>query len=449
MMQYPSGGDALGYRNYARLYFRAFGPLSDFGTVRTYGYPFFLYLVSFFTGPGSDSALIIGAAITQYFLFLAATLWLVCEAKRLSVHAALAVALGLMINPLVLALVTDTLSESLSIIFVVAICASLLRASRTLTWLNVVLYLAIASGLSIYATIVRPANVVILVATILTIFAFLCLHQNLRGKRFRSTVLYAVLLSLGGVVILGPQVLYNFQHWERVTFLPVCRLGDMQASFGVALIKYETTMLNGIAAGRYYINPWLHGPLPTQNAWFWYLENPRSGLMTIIAHVFNAFDVRYLFTYITTLDAWYAVALHLASWILNLLGSVQIILIVISATAFAVRTREMPPGTPVFVFLTLLTCGVVTLLAVSAVEVRFNAVPLTVLAVAGCFWLVRFWSHRTSLQIVLLGSAVLAACYFVQVSVRMEKYISDSVPADMLSFNMKDNQCFGDRQPPR
>lgn len=449
MAQYPSGGDAQGYRNYARLYFRAVGPLSDFGTVRTYGYPFYLYLVSFLTGVDSDIKLIVGAAVTQYLLFSTVTLWLIWEVKRYGDRLASAVAFGLLTNPLVLALVTDTLSESLSIILVVAICACLIGACNSIKWQNALSYLVIASAFSFYATVVRPANIVVSISVVLSAVALIVVHVNFKRNRILGIALYAALSVVAAAITLGPQVLYNLYHWNQGTFLPVCRLGEMQFSFGVALVKYETTMLNGIAAGRYYLNPWLQGPLRTHDAWRWYLENPSSGLMTIVAHLFNAFDVRYLFTYITTLDASYSVALHLGSWILNLLGLAQITLYALSTISAAVRSRGLPSDAPLMLFMTLLIMGITALLAVTAVEVRFNAVPLTVLAIGGCYWLGLFWKSRTSSQILFFGLVIFAACYLVQVSTRMEKNISDTAPPEMSTFDLKSFQCFDDRQPPK
>ena len=449
MAHYPSGGDAQGYRNYARFYFRAVGPLSDFGTVRTYGYPFYLYLVSFLTGVDSDMKLIVGAAVTQYLLFSIATLWLIREVKRYGGKLAFALAFGLLSNPLVLALVTDTLSESLSIILVVAICACLVGACRSVKWQNALLYLVVASAFSFYATVVRPANIVVLISVLLSAVALIVVHVNFKRNRILGIALYAASSVIAATIILGPQVLYNLHHWNQGTFLPVCRLGEMQFSFGVALVKYETTMLNCIAAGRYYLNPWLQGPLPTQDAWRWYLENPSNGMMTILAHLFNAFDVRYLFTYITTLDASYSVALHLGSWILNLLGLAQLTLYAISTISVGVRSRSFPSEAPLVLFVTLLILGITVLLALTAVEVRFNAVPLTVLAIGGCYWLACFWNKRTSSQILFLGLVIFAACYLVQVSARMETNISDTAPPEMSTFDMKSIQCFGDRQPPK
>lgn len=449
MAQYPSGGDALGYRNYARLYFRPFGPLSDFGTVRTYGYPFYLYLVSFLTGADSDLKLIVGAATSQYLLFSISTLWLIREVKRYGKKFAYALALGLLTNPLVLALVTDTLSESLSVILVVAICACLLTACHSVKWSSALFYLIVASGFSFYATVVRPANIVFLISAIVSAIACIAAHVNFKRNRIVGIALYSALSVISAAVILGPQLLYNLHHWNRGTFLPVCRLGEMQLSFGVALIKYETTMLDGIAAGRYYLNPWLQGPLPTHDAWRWYLENPSNGLKTILAHVFNAYDVRYLFTYITTLDAWYSVALHLGSWILNLLGLAQLMLFATSTISAGLRTRSLPPEAPLMLFVTLLILGITALLAVTAVEVRFNAVPLTVLAIGGCYWIIDFWNQRSSSQILFLGLVIFGACYLVQVSARMEATISETPPPEMSTFDMKSIQCFGDRQPPK
>jgi hypothetical protein len=62
------GGDAWTYQFYA-FRFREYGPFHDFGTVRTYVYPLFLYVLTYISGYDPNRLALV-AGVVQYSLFL-------------------------------------------------------------------------------------------------------------------------------------------------------------------------------------------------------------------------------------------------------------------------------------------------------------------------------------------------------------------------------------------
>ena len=147
-----AGGDAWAYVKYA-LGFREHGFLSELGSVRTYGYPAFLYLVSFLAPP-SGRGLWLYAGVVQYVLFVAATLWL---AKLLSEHSprfALAVLVGLLLNPFLLSIVVDCLSEGLLASVIVLLTALSVCATRSTSILGLLASLAAGALTSCFALMI-------------------------------------------------------------------------------------------------------------------------------------------------------------------------------------------------------------------------------------------------------------------------------------------------------
>src|SRR5262245_42877626 len=76
------GADACAYSYYA-FRFRRFGPLSDYGGVRTYGYPLFLYAASFLSGFNPQRLALLAGAV-QYAAFFAAALWAARQVRAYS-----------------------------------------------------------------------------------------------------------------------------------------------------------------------------------------------------------------------------------------------------------------------------------------------------------------------------------------------------------------------------
>lgn len=102
---YPStastDADAWGYFFYA-FRFRFYAFLYDYGSLRTYGYPAFLFPLTYISGFNHLRLSLIAGA-SQYILYLAATLWLSSLLQCYGKTAARAVLVGLLLNPFLLA----------------------------------------------------------------------------------------------------------------------------------------------------------------------------------------------------------------------------------------------------------------------------------------------------------------------------------------------------------
>ena len=441
--RYPSYGDTFAYREYAG-YFRQYGFLSDFGSVRTYGYPAFLYLVSFVTGT-DQNRMAMGAGAVQYALFIAASLWLLAQIRSYGTRLHQAAALGLLLNPLVLALVVDTLSESLTIILAIASFASLLAACRATQWKCAAAYLGLANTFGFYAMMVRPANIIMVLALLMGTIFFILSHPTLAGKRWKLVLGCVACLTISAAVIFGPQLAYNLHQWQTATILPVCQLNEMQMTYSVLLLKCEALAKQGVGAmGRYYLNPWLYEPLPMQSAWRWYLQHPLRGMFTMAMHIFTSFDARYLHTYIYDSKPFYGVTLSVGVWSLNILGSTQLFLMR-QPMMVAIRRRQMPAHAALIVFLAALFLGTMALNAITGVEVRFNTLPLAILAVLGLYWVLPMAASPTLRQLGVLAGSVLLASIIAGYSVRLESLATDKVPEGLLQFDQAGHRCFDER----
>src|SRR5262245_61280319 len=114
-------GDAWAYHTYA-LKFRENGFLSDFGSIRPYGYPAFLYLVSFL----GLRHIPLYAGLTQYFMFLGFSLWLARQVRLRNRNLSFAILVGLLLNPFIISIVVDSFSEGLLIpIFILLTCLAI------------------------------------------------------------------------------------------------------------------------------------------------------------------------------------------------------------------------------------------------------------------------------------------------------------------------------------
>ena len=438
---YPSTvgrADAWAYQFYA-FRFREYGLLYDFGTIRTYGYPLFLYPLTFISGFYNDRLSLVAGAV-QYGLFLAATLWLVSLLTGLSRRLAVAALIGLLLNPLVISLVTDVLTEGLSIVLFVTLTALALSFSRAETWRRSVIALSAGSFVVAAALVVRPANIVVLIAWYLAVCLTVTLVPSRRWPR-SHTIIAIVLSSIAAAaIVLGPQIAYNVSHYHEATFLPVCKLGGFQVASSVILWKYDTTIAGDSAASWNYLNPLFTGHMPAGGGWRWYREHPLAGAATLFAHVFNSFSVTSAFTYIRDLHPFYGLPLRLLYWSLNLAGLAAAaryaIFLLKGDSWLASATTALP-----IAFLTLTFLGIVALNSVSAVEVRFNVVPiamLSVLAVALLLAVVR-GNVRVEWRPVASFACILFAC--VAGSYAMDRLGTAGMGGRTSSFHPVADRC--------
>ncbi|WP_457094729.1 hypothetical protein [Microvirga sp. P5_D2] len=438
---YPSvtgRADAWAYQFYA-FRFREYGILHDFGTVRTYGYPLFLYPLTYISGYDNNRLSLV-AGIVQFSLFFLTTLWLSRLTANISRRLSFAVLVGLLLNPLVISLVTDALTEGLSVSLYVMLAALVVKfgQSKEGARLGVLILGAFVTAI---ALMVRPASIAVVIAWYFAIAAVVIWES--RTLRERALVCGTALLSMvvAGGVVWGPQLIYNFQLYNKATFLPVCQLGDFQAAFSVIAWKYDTTVTGELAGPWNYLNPLFNGHLAAEGGWKWYFENPVAGILTLGAHIFNAFSVTSPFTYIRDLNPLYGLPLRVLYWTLTIVGAAG--LLRHALTLANPKYRELRTSNILALsFIGFSLFFIVALNSITAVEVRFNVVPIAMLSV---FAVERFLAYISG-TVVLRRSGAIAYVVLILAclggSYAMDLLGTAGMEGRTFDFDIVKNQCF-------
>jgi hypothetical protein len=156
--KYPSVVERADARAYI-LFGHSFPSLEPLGTLRTYGYPLLTSVYSHIGG-GLDplTCALVGGAV-QLMLYGAAVCWLAAQFEG---RARLAIAAGLLLNPIILGLVGDALTEGPTLIIAVVLLVFLIKIDRFPDY---------AFGWSIpgallsnFALMIRPTNIVLILA---------------------------------------------------------------------------------------------------------------------------------------------------------------------------------------------------------------------------------------------------------------------------------------------
>jgi len=391
------------------LKFRAEGFLADFGNIRPYGYPLFLSLfaVPFETDP---QVLLLSAGIVQATLYGCAAWWLAALVRRDSPTLSYSILVGLLLNPYLVSIVVDGVSDSLSLSLHIGAAAVLLKSVRTPP-VGSAAWLAVGAALANFSLMVRPSNFVFVVAWVLAASIACMWRRDTTRARLSLFAIHGLSWAVLAIVLWRPQYRYNLQHLGQGSIFPGCPIGELQLAYGILNLKYETLIRADSAVPLFYPNPWFVGPLPA-NLWSWYLEHPVAGAATIFGHLFAAFNIDHLFVYLHERSRSFAL-IPLLGWIVNFGGAA------ICANwlreglqRFAWRADWFP----VAVFVAIAIGATVAINALAAVETRVNLLPLALLSVAaayGCFKL-RAASRRTSIAAVallILGGLSLAALY--------------------------------------
>src|SRR5262249_16040689 len=147
--------DAMSYVQHG-LPFRHFGLMSNFGTLRTYGYPLLTYFYSFIAGFKPLSIALVAGAL-QLTLYRVAVLWLTARIARQSKTLARATAIGLLLNPILVAVVGDVLTHSPTLILVVVALVALINSARAQRTAAALLWAVIGAVLTNFSLMIRPA----------------------------------------------------------------------------------------------------------------------------------------------------------------------------------------------------------------------------------------------------------------------------------------------------
>lgn len=384
---YPSvgfAGDSWAYENYARR-FREFGFLYDFGSIRTYGYPAFIYLVSFIPGAHQNISLTVG--IVQYLLFAGGTLALSMQVWSTSHRVAIAIYAGLMLNVFVLSIVLDVLTDALSVptfIWLLVILQVALRARSTGAVLALLLIGSLIASLSI---MIRPANVCIFVGWAIAVPVALWPRYR-RG----AIAIFGIGIVAGAVIAWGPQLAYNIWTWGEASVFPVCQLGGIQALYGIAMVRYDTIGLPGSSEQFFYANPFSTNDTIEGSPLRWYLMQPVNGALTILIRHFMGFDINHLFTYVVGGFGNERYITRFVAWAVFLFGLLNV-----------GRIKNLPLPELLFVATTVIM--VLMFNSVSAVEIRFNILPIAALGVLAALWIISPTRRKARTLIVIAAAA--------------------------------------------
>jgi hypothetical protein len=392
--------DAMSYVEHG-LAFRQFGLMSNFGTLRTYGYPLLIYFYSFIAGFKPLSIALVAGAL-QLTLYGVAVLWLTARIARQGKTLARATAIGLLLNPILVAVVGDVLTEGPTLILVVLALIALINSARAQRTAAALLWAVIGAVLTNFSLMIRPANVFLILAW--NFGLLISLYRPRQGiQQFALLSGYCAAWLFSAAVTWAPQYFYNAALGSP-GILPAVPILGIQLKWGIVLLKYATIVTGGHAEGLLFPNPWCVPPVPDLHPWLWYFEHPTRGLATILGHLFAGFNFEYSFVYIYDLEPVYALPLPACTWMVIAVGLLYAI------TLLGSISSAHPDRLAAIVMIGTLCVMVVTLNALIAVENRYNLIPFAVLSVVAAQFVLAARGNfvlRRSIVVVAVAAAVI------------------------------------------
>lgn len=419
---HPVCCDSVAYGQAAES-MREVGVLGNFHTssLRTYGFPLFVRIVT--AGASSGAARDLLVALTHVSLFLAAAVYVARALGKVSPALPRYLWIGIVANPVIAVYLPYTLTEPLTVTFILLACGTAVHAERAVTLHACAAWIALGSLFVAFALVVRPASIA-LVAGWLAFLAFLLVKRAraLRPALWLPVVAAGCLVAAAAAAVaLAPQLYINSVHHGKMTVLPATQLGEFQARMGLQLIKYGTNLDQGPPQLN-YLNPFFDGRAAPQQPLLWYLENPGLGLLTASLHVFNSINHDYLFVYIYDLTPGHQALVILFSQLLIWVGGAGV-LFALGSWYRQRRRAAWPTGLGIVVLTT--TAGVLAINAISAVESRFG-VPVLLLLGPCTVWMVEKWWHQPP-RLKLVGA--LLACLFVAGGYQLSEWVSQQAPS--------------------
>ena len=408
--------DAWGYVNH--MYeVRDGGLLGKLSSWRTYGYIWFLYFCSLVFGTGR-AALVWGVVGVQAALYAAAVFSLTATVLHRSRTLAWSVALGLLLNPVLVAIVMDTLTESLTLIAAVFLMSILLQACRAPTFAGKLPWLIGGAALASFTLMIRPANLPLLLAWNLAVLPLL-LGPTIKSS-LKALAAYAAIAAAVSALVWAPQLIITSRHFGQASIYPVA-LGDFQITMGLKLLKYATRIkTDAVAAGIFYPNPWLTN-IPDTQPWHSYFSRPVAGLLTAASHVFNALNYDHPFVYVYDTSLPWSVPLAFVIWAIYALATFDIWRGLRRWNDFLFDVPEFGPSV-IFIGATIAVSFAT--IAVSAVESRFSTLILAMAGVFACHCLLRLKELPAPLRFRLLTATCIIGICGTLISEWMKSLIS-------------------------
>jgi hypothetical protein len=434
---YPSAGDSWYYVFYA-FRFRIKGVLHDFGTVRTYGYPLVLTPLAYLAGY-SHARLQVIASVTQSVLYCASVWWLAARLRSAGGGWSLAVTAALLLNPAALVLVTDTLTDGLSLTLVVILAALALEPKPRFDLGSVSLRIFLGAMIAAFGLMVRPSNLPILVAWHLALVAAIVFAPQWREHRLRLLLTAVVSLIIAAVVTWTPQAIYATRLYGEYSVLPICRLGEYQTAMGILDWKYDTVMTPMGAVGWHYLNPLFSGTLPSGNPLLWYCSHPIAGLITLAAHLFMAFSASSPFVYIYDLHPGYGPMFRVINWWLVIAGCMRTSHYLRTIVRSDAARSMLAPRVHFLGFVVIGALGTTAVNGISAVETRFNIFPLSLLYAVAADYLIALGRRTVPVSWLALGGTTVLAAALTGAGCVADQLGQSNFPSGLRSAP---NQCY-------
>jgi hypothetical protein len=363
------GTDAWFYLSVAR-YFQEKGVLAGLEDLRTYGYPFSLYLLTFLAPLGRSIEF--GARIAQLMAYGVVVCWFAARIARDGApKLGAALAAGLLLNPFLAALVGDMLTEAPTLILTVFTLLCLYNSARARTAVIVLAWGSAGALAANFALMVRPTNLTLVIAWNIGIAVSLLAPRPINRAHVAAGYVGAWVAT--AAMAWAPQVIHNLSL-GHVGVMPASNLFREQVLLGIMFMRYDSIVdRGGNADGLFVPNPWCVDPWPSLT---WYLEHPLNGLGTIGGHLASAFSLNHLFTYVYDWNAPYSLSLAVLTWAVVALGAWQGVRLLLCCRL------TTPPERAALATAVVALFGLgVGVLAFVLVESRFASVPLAILSV--------------------------------------------------------------------
>jgi hypothetical protein len=402
LREQPFFYDALGYVNAAN-------DIADRGLLskwegshsRSYGYPLFL-TAALKLAHVLNARETTGIFLLQWPLFVG-TAWLAAttlfRARRVQLIAFAAVAA----NPLLVTYAPQAFSESLTLSCILFTTAALGRAARSASTRSTAVWLVAGAAVISYAVAVRPGT--ILIPPFYAIAAGAILVSKRRGAPLLPAVATAALVVVALIVPLLPQMAINHRHYDSSSPVPTYDLANLQAQYGLLLARYATNVSNCGKPQLEFPNPHpttvpLH--MTSFDAIRYYTTTWPDGPVQMVLHVFSGFDPRPFLVDQRDFGTYYE----------RVFQALTLALLFLAGAGLPRAVRRMRGAPDGFradaAFLGVTAVIFVGVLATSAAEYRFGAVPLIAVSLLAAYGASLSWRPSRG-AIALLGVSYVSA----------------------------------------
>jgi hypothetical protein len=306
-------------------------------------------------------------------------------------------------NPLLVVYSPQAFSESLTLSCILFTTAALGSAARATSMRATAAWLVAGAAVISYAVAVRPGTV--LIPPFYALAAAGILASKGGYARLRPTVATVALVLVALIGPLLPQVVINHRHYHSSSPLPTYDLANLQAQYGLLLARYSTNVSHCGKPQLEFPNPHptkvpLH--MTSLDALRYYTTTWPDGPEQMVLHVFTGFDPRPFLIDQRDFGTYYE----------RVFQALTVALLFLAGAGLPRAIRRLR-GSPSGIRIDAAFLGVVAViflgvLATSAAEYRFGAVPLIAVSLLAAFGASQRWRPSRG-AISLLGVSYVSA----------------------------------------